>query len=64
MLIPAEAANPPTRIIGAKTTIASTPAIALNPLNFRIALKKVSFFLPPDIVSRLPDKVWDNSEHD
>jgi hypothetical protein len=51
-------------MIGAKTTIASTPAIALNPLNLRIALKKVSFFLPPDITLRLPDKVWDNSEHD
>jgi hypothetical protein len=62
--MPAEAAKPPTKRIGAKTTIARTPAIALNPLNFRIALKKVSFFLPPDIRSRLPDKVWDNSEHD
>jgi hypothetical protein len=62
--MPAEAKKPPTSKIGAKTTIARTPAIALNPLNLRIALKKVSFFLPPDIVSRLPDKVWDNSEHD
>ena len=56
MVIPAEAAKPLTRAVGAKRARAKTPARADRPKNLRKPFPKLSGLrCEPDINSRLPD---------